>query len=110
MAIQISLGEVLRVGRVKVEHLLHVEELYAVVHSLGSDDKKISNDADLSPIGPNAVILRQASQIDQLSLVGDLGKSGAIVLSEGNDLSAVRRSPAPRRRPASTPASKISVR
>ena len=62
---------------------------------LGTNDNQATGkNSDLSPVAAQA-IGRQVTQVDQLALARDLGEGSAVVLAEGNDLSAVLGGPTP---------------
>lgn len=109
MAGKLSLGEVLGVGRVEVEDLLHVEELHTVLDGLGANDEEVIDDTDLTPVGAKTAILGETSDVAKLALAGDLGKGGTVVLTDGDELTAVGRGPAPRRGASSAPAAQVGV-
>ena len=87
-------AEVLRRARVDVEQLLHVEELNAVVDGLGANDHVLLVTLYLTPSGERRM-LRQASEVLDLAVLCDLGESGAIFLTDGNELATVLGDPAP---------------
>jgi len=79
-------------GGINGEKLLHVEDLNAVLLSFATDDHEIFLPADLTP-GAGCGERGKASQIGQLSCLGDLGKGSAVLLADGNKLASVVGSP-----------------
>lgn len=53
---------------VQVEKLLHVEDLDAVLDSLGADDDQIAERPDLSPSRADGVVLGKSTEVYQLAL------------------------------------------
>lgn len=53
---------------VQVEELLHVEDLNAVLDSLGADDDQIAERPDLPPSRADGVVLGKSAEVDQLAL------------------------------------------
>ena len=106
---KISLCEVCRTGRVEFKQLLHVEDLDSIVDGFRTDDSIVTEDSDLSPVGPNGVILRKTTKVDHLALRADLRERSAIVLANGDELTTTVGGPAPARRSTSEVAAKIGV-
>lgn len=80
---------------VQVKKLLHIEDLDAMLDSLGADDYYIAERPDLSPPRPDGVVLGKPAEVDQLSLRGDLCEGCSIVLANCNEFAAVLRGPSP---------------
>lgn len=93
---------------VDLEKLSKVEDLDTVTNSLGSDDDKVLVCADLSPLR-NHRVLGQTAEVDELTLLGDLGKGCAVVLADGNELTAVVGGPSPGGRTPASGAAKSAV-
>jgi hypothetical protein len=79
-----------------------------VTDCLGSNDDIVLVRTDLSPLGRNRV-LRETSKVDKLTLLGDLGKSSSIVLTDGDELTTVIRGPSPGRRTSASSATESGV-
>lgn len=75
-------AEILRGTRVEIKELLHVEELNAVVDRLRSDHHVITVSFHFAPsrIIVQFCLLREASDVRDLALFGDLSESSAISL------------------------------
>lgn len=93
---------------VDLEELLHVEDLNTMADSFGSDDDVVLVRADLAPLGGDRV-LGQTAKVDELSLLGDLRESSAVVLTDSDKLTSVIGSPSPRGRTSTTCATKRSM-
>jgi hypothetical protein len=79
--------------RVKLEELLHVEELDTVTDTLGANDKGVFEDLHLAP-DDGVVLGGKATKVLELTLLGDLGESSTISLTNGDEL-AVFVGPSP---------------
>lgn len=91
--------------------LAHIKHLDTVAGGLGSDDDKVLVPPDLTPDeGLNALGLRKTAEVDKLALFVDLGKGGAISLSDDDKLTAITAGPAPRGRTLASGGSQVSVR
>jgi hypothetical protein len=73
---------------VDIEQLLHVEDLDTVVHSLTTNNHEVVLPADLAPRAGRGV-LREASQIRELALLGDLGECSTILLPDGDKFASI---------------------
>lgn len=93
---------------VDLEKLGKVEDLNTVTNSLRSDDDIVLVCADLSPLR-RLRVLGQTAKVDKLTLLGDLGKGCAVVLADGNELTAIVGGPSPRRRTPTSGAAKSAV-
>lgn len=89
VASQIVLGKVHRLASVKVQQLLHVENLNTVVDGLTTNDGIVPHHANLAPAGSDRVERRQAAQIDQLSFAADLCKGGTVELADCYKLASI---------------------
>ena len=105
---EIVLGEVGRAGGVQSKELLHIEDLDARVDGLGANDGVVAKDSNFAPLRTDRVVLREATEVDKLAFAGDLCKRGAIVLANCYELTAILRSPSPRRG-ASTDTAELCV-
>ena len=96
-AVQVLLvGENLGILGVNMLQLGQVKDLHAVVDGFGADKDVALVALDFSPErGRGRGVLRETAEIDELALLGDLGKGGAVFLSDGDELTALGRSPAP---------------
>jgi hypothetical protein len=73
---------------VKLEKLLHVEELDAVTDTLRANDEGILQDLHLAP--DDGVILgRQTTKVLELTLLGDLGERSTVSLTDSNKFAAL---------------------
>lgn len=88
VASKIILGKSGRALWVKIEDLIHVEELDAVVNSLRSDYHQIVDNANLPPPGTLVIVLGQTAEVGHLAFAGDFGERGTIVLPDGDKLAA----------------------
>lgn len=109
MSSEVLLCENGRAVRVEVEKLLHVEDLHAVLDSLGADDNQVAEGSDLSPPRADRVVLGQPAEVHQLTLGDDLGEGCSVVLAYGNKLSSILGRPTPRGGPKALGASKVCM-
>jgi len=91
-------------------NLAHVENLDAVVRRLAPDDYEVLVPPDLAPDARlRGGGVRQAAQIHQLPLVGDLGQGGAVGLGDSHELAPLGARPPPRRGPLTRLAAQVGV-
>lgn len=109
MPSEVFLRENGRAVRVEVEKLLHVENLHAVLDSLGADDDQVAEGPDLPPPRADRVVLGKSAEVDKLALGGDLGKGCSVVLAYGNKLSSILGRPTPRGGPKALGASEVCM-
>lgn len=109
MSSEVLLGENGWAVRVEVEKLLHVENLHAVLDSLGADDNQVAKGPDLSPPRADRVVLGQPAEVHQLALGGDLCERCAVVLADSNKFTPILRCPSPRRGPKALGASEVCM-
>lgn len=109
MSSEVLLGENGRAIWVEVEKLLHVEDLNAVLDSLGADDNQVAEGPDFSPPRADGVVLGQPAEVDQLTLGGDLRESCSVVLADSNELSPILGCPSPRGGPKALGTSQVCM-
>ena len=80
---------------INLQKLLEVKDLNTVTDSFGSDDDVVLVAADLAPLRRRRV-LRKTTEVDELTLLGDLCEGGSVVLADGDEFAAIVRCPAPR--------------
>lgn len=110
MTSEVSLSESHRVGWVQGKQLSQVENLHTVVDGFAPDDCVVLECSDLSPSGPDGIVLGQASEIEHPSLAADLNEGSSVELANGNELSSIVRSPTPRGGTLTLSAAESSVR
>lgn len=67
----------------KLEQLLQVKDLDVVADTLGSDNKRVSEDFDLTP-DDRVILGGKTTKVLELSLLGNLGERGTVGLADGN--------------------------
>jgi len=65
-----------------------------MTHSLAANDDIVLVRPNLTPYGEDR-LLREAAQVDELTLRGDLAECCPICLADGNKFASVIRDPAP---------------
>lgn len=79
---------------VDLQKLGKIKDLDTVADGLRSDDDIVLVSADLTPLG-RLRVLGQTAEVDELTLLGDLGEGGSVVLADGDEFTAVVGCPAP---------------
>jgi hypothetical protein len=79
---------------VDLQKLGKIEDLDTMADGFGSDDDIVLVSADLTPLG-RLRVLRKTTEVDESTLLGDLGKGGSVVLTDGDEFTAVVGCPAP---------------
>lgn len=92
---KVVLGEVVRIGRVEVENLLHIENLDARVDGLRANDSIIAQNTDLAPSRADRVVLGKTTKVYELALARDFGKSSTVELANCYELTSILRRPSP---------------
>lgn len=64
MSSEVLLGENGRAIRVEFQKLLHVEDLHAVLDSLGADDDQVAKGPDFTPPRADGVVLWESAEVD----------------------------------------------
>jgi len=80
---------------VDLQKLGKIKDLDTVADGLRSDDDIVLVSADLTPLG-RLRVLGQTAEVDELTLLGDLGEGGSVVLADGDEFTAVVGCPSPR--------------
>lgn len=108
---EVTLAEGLWVAWVKAEQLLHVEDLDTVYNGFGANDNVVAECSNFSPSRADRVVLWQATQVDHLTLAGDLNKGRSIELANGDKFaSRALVCPSPRRISLTLSTTKLSMR
>ena len=94
---------------VERQELVEVEDLDVVANGLGADDNVVVQDTDLAPAGADGVLCREAAEVLDLALLGDLDESSSAELADDTELTSVLGSPTPGRGSTTLGTTDISV-